>query len=66
MPVFILALLKRIALSLVFDYLYEQLLKFVAEKVKETDNNYDDELVEWFSGFKDEVKEAAKTALKGK
>ena len=66
MPAFVLILLKRIALSLVFDYLYEQILKFLAEKVKESDNTYDDDLLVWFKGYKDEVKEAAKVALKGK
>ena len=66
MPAFVLVLLKKIALSLVFDYLYEQILKFLAEKVKESDNSYDDDLLHWFSGYKDEVKEAAKAALKSK
>lgn len=60
----LIGLLKRMAISLVFDYVWEQLVAWLREEVKKTDNKYDDGLVAWFDGKKGEVQQTVKAVVK--
>lgn len=57
MPVFF----KKLIVSFVFDFLWTQLIKFVEIEVKETETDYDDELVDWFNSKKLAFEEFVKT-----
>jgi hypothetical protein len=52
---------KKLIVSFVFDFLWTQLIKFVEIEVKETENDYDDELVAWFNSKKLAFEEFVKT-----
>ena len=41
--------LKKLIISFIFDFLWTQLIRFVEIEVKETENDYDDALVDWFN-----------------
>lgn len=60
----LLALLKRLAVSLVFDFIWEKFMDWLREEVKKTDNTYDDDLVAFFDGKKGEVQDAVKQVVK--
>lgn len=45
--------LKKIIISFIFDFLWNQLLIFLKDEVGKTDKKYDDALVDWFSEKKE-------------
>ena len=61
---FLLALLKKLAINFVFEFLWEQLMKWLAEQVEDSENKFDDELLKWFGSKKPEIENTIKDAVK--
>ena len=53
-------LVKKILISFVFDFIWEQIICFIRIKVRNTDNKYDDKFVDWIDGLKVEARQHIK------
>ena len=63
MPAIVVTFLKNMALNFIFELLWGELMKWLAEQAKKSETPLDDRTVEWLSGKKPEIEETVRKAV---
>ena len=63
MPAIVLAFLKKLALNFIFELLWSELIRWLAEQADKSETPIDNKIVSWLDGKKPEVEETVRKAV---